>query len=63
MNLLMALRHSLRHLFLQLLRILQQPVLQELTKVEVVKKQTIYTDNNANGATIAIGGIAKRQEV
>lgn len=31
----------------------------ELTKVEVVKKQTIYTDNNANGATIAIGGIAK----
>ena len=31
----------------------------ELTKVEVVKKQTIYTDNSANGATVAIGGIAK----
>lgn len=31
----------------------------EFTKISVTKAQTIYTDNSANGATIAIGGIAK----
>ena len=31
----------------------------ELAKIDVVKTQTIYTDNSANGATVAIGGIQK----
>ena len=31
----------------------------ELTKISVTKAQTIYTDTSANGATVAIGGIAK----
>lgn len=31
----------------------------EFTKISVTKAQTIYTDSSANGATVAIGGIAK----
>ena len=31
----------------------------EVAKVATLKTQTIYTDNSANGATVAIGGIAK----
>lgn len=31
----------------------------ELAKIGVVKAQTIYTDTSENGATVAIGGIAK----
>lgn len=31
----------------------------ELAKLGTVKEQTIYTDSSANGATIAVGGIAK----
>ena len=31
----------------------------ELAKLGTVKEQTVYTDTSANGATVAVGGIAK----